>query len=738
MRRVAFLGFLVSTFVFFLVVGCGNDSQSQVGEPAKVELSPTTLSLNKGEVAQVATRVLDANDRQIFTATITFNVAVVSGTGTLAEVSKSGLVCAGDWDSLDTPIVCTATADNPSTPAIEGVGVANITATATSSSGTTVTSAPLPVNLHERIDRIDVTGGSAGCVSQGATAPANTALYTAIAKSNDPAVCSAIGQTAPCDLGDVGTFIWSSSQPGVGKIDTQPTGQPANQLTVTAGAPGRSQISANISGVVSAPAAFATCSPGRISIRLKDPPTAPDTETSFAVAAAATKPLTADVVDVNGVAFTSTTFLTWSASQPAAASVNSSGVVTGVAPGTSSIVASCTPPSCNAGLTEALYSNVVTASVSGTSAATTVYVTTTAAPASGDHSSLIPIDTSNNTAGTASALPTDATINSLVFNRPGTRAFLGSDKGLIVIDLLAGTIGAPLSAAPGKVLAAAPDGITVIVSDAANSDPTKRKVYVVNAGSGAIQDTLAIADATAAAFTPESFRAFIAAGNKLFVYSPNTALQNLTLGGTANDVAALVSGAFAYTASPGIDVANTCNRSLATNLGTGSPEKIAATALPVPAPDEGREQVIAVDSPNVRQIDVDPSSSASSACPPTPSHSTASYTFTGIAGFVPRQIIVTSDQQKVIILSDQSSLLVYSVGTTAGAGSTSTIPLDGGAIPFSGGATLDGKTLYVGASDNAVHRIDLTANSGAGDDVQQIPISFTPANQPDLVAVRPR
>lgn len=731
MRQSAFLLCLLLTLIFFGVVGCGDDAQQPVGEPAKVELSPTTLSLNKGDVAQVTTRVADANDRQVFTATITFNVAPVSGTGTIAEISKSGLVCAGDWDSLDTPIVCTPTTDNPGTPEIEGVGVVNITATATSSSGTSVTSAPLSVNIHQRIDRIEVTGGSAGCVSQGATA--NTTQYTAIAQSNDPAVCSALGQAVPCDLGDVGTFIWFSSQPGVGKTETQPDGQPANQFTITAGSPGRSQITASISGVVSAPAPFSTCSPGRISIRLTDPPTAPDTETSFAVAAAATKPLTADVVDINGVTFTSTTFLTWTASHPAAANVNSSGLVTGVAAGTSSIVASCAPPTCNIALSEALYSNVVTATVSGTSA-TTVYVTTTASPASGGHSSLVPIDTSNNTAGTAINLPNDATITSLLFAPQGTRAFLGSNQGVILFDVAANAVGTPLSGAPGKVLAVAPDGNTVIVSDAANPDPTKRKVYVVDATSGTIQDTLAIPDATAAAFTPDGFRAFIAANNKLFVYSANTALQSLTLGGTANDVALLVSGAFAYAASPGIDVANVCNRSLATNLSAGTPERIAATAFPVPAPDERREQVIAVDSPNVTQIDVNPSASSSAACPLTPAHSTASHTFSGVAGFVPRQIIVTSDQQKVIIVSDQSSLLVYSVGTTAGAGSTSTIPLDGGAVPFAGGATLDGKTLYLGADDNTVHRIDLTANSGAGDDAQQIPVSFTP----ELVAVRPR
>jgi hypothetical protein len=49
---------------------------------------------------------------------------------------------------------------------------------------------------------------------------------------------------------------------------------------------------------------------------------------------------------------------------------------------------------------------------------------------------------------------------------------------------------------------------------------------------------------------------------------------------------------------------------------------------------------------------------------------------------------------------------------------------------LTGGTTLDSTKLYVGGSDNAVHRIDVAS----GTDAQQITVSFTP----DLVAVRPK
>ena len=46
--------------------------------------------------------------------------------------------------------------------------------------------------------------------------------------------------------------------------------------------------------------------------------------------------------------------------------------------------------------------------------------------------------------------------------------------------------------------------------------------------------TLAITGATAAAFTPDDFEAYIAAGNNLFVYSTQFTLRNFNIGAPVN------------------------------------------------------------------------------------------------------------------------------------------------------------------------------------------------------------
>ena len=59
----------------------------------------------------------------------------------------------------------------------------------------------------------------------------------------------------------------------------------------------------------------------------------------------------------------------------------------------------------------------------------------------------------------------------------------------------------------------------------------------------------------------------------------------------------------------------------------------------------------------------------------------------------------------------------------------SSIALSGGAIPTSGGVTLDNAYAYLGASDGNVHRLNL----GSGTDDVQI----SPGITPDFVAVLP-
>ena len=125
--------------------------------------------------------------------------------------------------------------------------------------------------------------------------------------------------------------------------------------------------------------------------------------TDFTLNVAATKTLGATITDTLGQPITSAGALffalQFSSSNSFIASVAAGGVVTAVGPGKATIVGSCTPPKCNPGANLASYSNVVTVSVNGTNSPT-VYA------AAKNGTSIIPIDSTTNVAGTAITIPT--------------------------------------------------------------------------------------------------------------------------------------------------------------------------------------------------------------------------------------------------------------------------------------------------------------------------------------------
>jgi outer membrane protein assembly factor BamB len=142
-------------------------------------------------------------------------------------------------------------------------------------------------------------------------------------------------------------------------------------------------------------------------------------------------------------------------------------------------------------------------------------------------------------------------------------------------------------------------------------------------------------------------------------------------------------------------------------------------------------RVLAVDSPGIDDVTVVPTFSGP--CPYSLSSVVTSTDF-GQGAFTARQLIILPDGSRAYVTSDLTSLLVYDVaGQTVAA-----IPLANGATAFTGGSTLTSSQVYVGGSDNAVHRIDVAT----GVDVQQIPVlngdSPAVAFTPDLVGVRPR
>jgi hypothetical protein len=648
MRQAVLIGIVVAIASFSACGGGGSSTTTTA--PDTVTVSPATLSLNQTDVAGVTATLLDSTGAP---ASNPKGFAYTSDTPTVATVNPtSGAICAGVWDN--SYIVCSA----------GQVGTAKITATSGGVSSTAT------VYVHKKVDRVVITSLGSACKSVG-----QTLQMTATAYSNGTDVTSTVGP-----------FNWVANVADVATIDT--TG------LVTAHAPGISPVYANVSNVTSTPVNFTTCGVQSIHVHVSG-----STDTAFSLATSATQQLQADVVDTIGNTITPT--LTWFSTNANVATIDSTGKVTAVTPGTTSIDAECVT-GCNYNIPP-VYGNVVVPTVTGASA-TSVYVTGTGT------TQLIPIDTTANTAGTAITLPSAP--NSFKF-LPGTKtAFLGSAGGLITLDGTTNTV-SQNTAIPGKVLAVSPNANYVVVADAST-------VYVQSGSAGGSASSLAISGATAAAFSPDSSLVYIAAGSTLYEFQAGTTnLTSVTLTAPINDVGVLPSGAYAFLAggSPHAVLARTtCDNSGAgTYIAPGTPTALRFT------PDAST--VIATDSPYIDLVTR--TSLAQPGCPP-PLQASLSSIDLGQGAFTPTGFVLSTDGTTAYISSDLGKIIAFNVS----AKTASAIPLAGGATGLAEGLTNDGAKLYVGGSDNAVHRID----SGSGADAQQISVPF----KPDLVAVKPQ
>jgi YVTN family beta-propeller protein len=700
-----------------MVAGCGGGhGGSTLGPVASVTLLPANASVDVGGTLGISVLVKDAAGHTLLNHTVTF-----TSNNPNVQVADNGLLCAGTWDSLATPVVCTPAA-GPTTAQIVGT-----------SEG--VMSPPLTVFVHQHIDSITLTPTSPACISQ-----TQTLQYTATAFHGATDITSTVGG-----------FNFAVANTNVATINSadQPTGQPNNQITAKAATPGQTAIVASNAGTVSLGAAFTTCGPAKITLHVTS-----STDTAFTVAVNSTKQLTADVVDVNGTTITGLA-LSYESST-AATTVTSTGLVNGLSPGQSTITASCTPAGCNAGVNTLIFSNPVVATVTGTAVSTTAYVTSTGFGTVGCNNAnatltctpqIIPITTSGNTAGTALPIP-DVTIsnvvtkvapNSMVLSSGGGKLFIGSPQGLVVVDTTTNSQTMVLST-PGKVISASPGGTKAIVSDAVNN-----KTYVFDPAASAFE-TLNIGAATAAAWTPDGLKAYIVSGTTLYQYAiGQISLRTIPMGDTGESVDILPGGQFAYiaTASGNMGARATCR-----NDSTYAPESVVST-------DSGLQFVRGVTlagaiSATVKMLDVGGTKmtadtpaitppTAGSDCPPgiTSSAVSADWSGLGIASFTPRQLITLSTGKQAYVPSDQTVLLGYDVA----ANTTFTVAV-GGASQFTGGALLDGTKVYVGGSDNAVHVIDTATKLQTA----TVPITFGGTTacdnaaicKPDLVAVQPK
>lgn len=667
-----------------LMAACGGGSKTgATGAITTIDIAPSSLSLDAGQVSNVTAVAKDSKGTAVLSATITYasdkDLAVAGQVQ--VQVANNGAVCAGQWDSKTAPVVCTKSTS---------YGSANITAT---SGG--VTSAIVVVSVHPKVTSVTVTTAVAGCTSQ-----TQTQQFSAKAFDGSGTDVTAL----------VGAFSWVTTNAAVGTVD-------ANGL-VTAAAPGQVDVIAQINGVNSLPAPFTTCSPASITLGVTG---SNPLQTVVTLAPAGTSNLTATVTDTKGNPITTISTLYSSSSTNAATVVGSAltATVTAVGPGRTSIVASCTPPTCNSGVNTPVYSNIVDVTVTGTSS-TTVYAT---APNS---TTIVPITTGTNVAGTALTVPqvtlnnvaTTVLINSMVFAPNGNRAYIGADKAGLILDGGTNTF-TPITNVQGSAMTVSPNNIFVVFNDAANT-----RVLVYNANTSAV-DALPVNNPVAAAFSGDSSRLYLLAGSNLYVYDPPAAMITIPLSAAGNDVTGLSQGSLMYLAggnAGAITARATCNNNQVSSTGT------AATPLKITSNSDST-RVFAADTTNLYDVAV---TQGSSACPPAPINA-LSTTALG-ATVAPSELLVTSDGTQVFVVANQAFVLDYN---TAGK-TVSNIALTGGGTTLGSGLTSDGAQLWVGASTNDVHFI----NTATKADAAQVAVSLKQADNtvlaPSIIAVRPR
>lgn len=708
MGRSSLIGFavLVPLLVFQVagLAGCGSSAvrSTNFPVPASVNLAPApNASIEIGTNQAFIAGALDSAGQPI-----TEPMFFQSSNTAVATVANNGLVCAGSWDSLSSPQICTP---GP-------VGVAEITATAQG-----VSSAPTTVYVHQHIDKLAVSSfllpnqppPTNPCFSIG-----QFANYQATAYSNGADITSTVG-----------VFNWQTVPTGVATMSTTAAGLIQGQIQATAKVPGLTAIYATIGTANSVPTYFTTCPVQSIAL-------------TVTAATTTSKTVVPTIVDTVGTTINGAP-LTWSSSEPASATVSSTGLITASpTSGAATIIASCTPPTCNIGIFPSLPiypQNVVTMNATGAAKSGTVYVSSTSCGTTdGCFSTTVPITTPANTLGTFVTLP--ATPNSLVFDHKGAKAYLGTNSGLLgsvglsVLDSASNSV-TPFTAVPGKVLAVSPDGNKVVISDTAPTDgPNRVFVFDTTNRSNA---TFQITGATAADFSPDSLKAFIVAGSTLYVYSKLDALRTVHLGAPADAVSFFSEGAFAYVAGgapSSATVWRTCDNGSADTVGLPATPSFIRTL-----PDATR--MLALTSPTVDIIKVDTGPTGPSGCTPAVSNTTSSFNL-GQGDFVAKQLIISPDGSTAyIITSNLGSILVFNIASQT----SSAISLAGNATALAASLTPDGTLLYVGASDGTLHVVDTVA----GGDIQQISFSATSLCQnsvgqpaavacyPDLVAVKP-
>ncbi len=522
--------------------------------------SATGISLSYGQSTQIGTiTATSCKGNTLSTGAATYGSSNLQ----LADISPTGMICAGTWNrtspgGIPDFTVCSA-------PSASG------TATVTGSVGG-VASNPVIVYVHPQISAINIATPTA-CVPSGTPLLAPGAAPDSDMAGTFVQQTTAFGQDGvPIEAGVIGNISYTAQTPSIITINNTniPTGtgsgigsvNPAPNGSAVANQPGGTVITATIAGTSgdavgtsSAAGYFYTCPPQTISLSL------PSSAGNNAVATGIVNITAGNPQTINSVLTSlnpdgkTTTTITplsgngpdYTSTQPQQVSVTSTGTVTGGAlPGSATISGICQPGVATSSTTSASSSSssatglncnptplnrlgtfgtglpIVANPIRVVSQGVNNYQLWAASP---DSQQFTPFDLSLGTGGSPVLLPYPP--NSMVLDPTGSSLYFGSYRELMIYNAATNTLGTQDVTVPGVVLAVSPSNNQVVIADQLRQVIYLYTPSAVNTTSTTGTGTSTTASsvistgglATHAVYSPDGKNVYVIGPNTLYVHN---------------------------------------------------------------------------------------------------------------------------------------------------------------------------------------------------------------------------
>ncbi|MGC2636206.1 MAG: hypothetical protein WA294_03440 [Acidobacteriaceae bacterium] len=778
MRRfLAFAVLLVSSLpVGLSIAGCGHNPNNYcvknghtygetTTQPAYAIMQPeaTGLSLSWGQTGNIGQpSAYNCNGGPASVSRWTY----ASSNLLLADVSPSGLLCAGTWNrnspgGVPNFTICTP----PSGSTLSGFkgctstscGTAQITAT-----GGAVTTNPVNIYIHPPITSMTIPNLNS-CISQGATLPSSFLAETTVAGPGGTPLCGPVG-TVPAGIptcvspsANIGTIIYGAVNGNVVNINNTTNPTTTNPTTTTtasnpngvatANLPGSTVITAATSDVTSAAGYFSTCPPVTLAIKVNG-------ASSTTVTPSSPQTVVTTAVDKNGTSITGLA-LSYASTEPQNLSVNSTGVISDTFPSHASVTAICQPFSCNP-------SPINLVGLNGNGMPVTSNILTVNSPgrvsdqiwmASSKSQYFSEVDMTTGTSGAPVFLPYPP--NSMVMDPAGSSLYFGSYEEMMIVSTTGNKLTKEVPGVPGVVLAVNPTSSQVVVND-----QLRQVIYMYGATTGTVTSISGIA--FRAQFSPDGSTAYIvgqdpATGqNMLFVNNTNSGWTSYPLSNQATYTCPLeAAGSAAYPAynpawdpycGPSVTVTvpsvaafvsgnTTAARSYCPNSSSGTLE------FYPPAGDTGVDtaqltatsdgfHILGANTTTLSDIGL-AQSAASPLVPGVPVNACPAYNgppLTLNTSFTQGKLPVAASEIDQVVASPYSNIAFITYQSAAGTGilpyylpgaptsggysfgTLGSVQLSGGALaPVSGAFAPDGSVFFTGTTgDNLVHLIDPT------------------------------